>query len=200
LEGFDQAGCSNKDSVMVMVSSTPLAAHFFLLDSAVIGETVEAIDVTWPVPDSIEWHFDRPVSEIGSTYWSDQFTMENPGTINVTLRAWYNGCYSDSTKSVVFVSEMAQGMGENGEEPLILDMKAYPNPTDGNFRLTLELERKSVLLITLYNSVGTVVESRKMEVDGYFELPYSLDGLMPGVYLLVVRGGYEQRQVRIVIR
>jgi hypothetical protein len=200
LEATDGRGCANRDSVFVEVSDTPLATFFLLQDTAMTGETVQAIDVTWPVPDKIEWYFDPSVEEEGGESWSANFYSDNPGIVNVTLRAWYGGCYSDSTKTITIIDEEYENPDLRRNGSIIAEMRAYPNPTDGNFRVVLELEERADITLTLYNNMGGIIESRKLNVDRYTEMPFSFDNLLPGVYLLVTRTGTESKQLRIIIR
>jgi hypothetical protein len=79
-------------------------------------------------------------------------------------------------------------------------MRAYPNPTDGNFSVAIELEERADITLTMYNSMGGVIESIKLNVDGYMEMPFEFGGFQPGVYLLVAKTVNESRQLRIVIR
>ncbi len=200
LLGTDEHGCSNRDTVHVEVSDTPLASFFLLQDTALIGEAVQAIDVTWPVPDMIEWLFDPEVNKETGEYWSANFSANDPGVVNVTLRAWYNGCYSDSTKTITILDEEAESKGLLRTEKVIKSIKAYPNPTDGNFRVSIDVKERSDVTLTLYNSIGETLESRKINLDGYSEIPFNFSGLKPGIYLLMVRTGRENRQLRIIIR
>ena len=200
LEGTDERGCSNRDTVHIEVSDTPLASFFLLQDTALIGETVQAIDVTWPVPDNIEWLFNPEVTEEVEDYWAANFSANNPGIIYVTLRAWYEGCYSDSTKTITIIDEEWEIPEYLYADNIITSMKAYPNPTDGNFRVAIELKERTDITLTLYNSMGGTIESKKLNIDGYSEIPFNFGKLSPGIYLLVSRTGKESKQLRIVIR
>lgn len=197
----DERGCAGLDTFDLEVSDTPLDATLLLQDSALVNEVVRAVDVTWPVPDSVQWYFDTPVELAGNNSYSQNFSKNTTGTVNVTLRAWYGGCYSDSSKSVTVYYEAGK-MPQKSimNQPLILGYKAYPNPSIGDFYIAVELSRKADISLHLYNaSTGADIGSkREYGLDSY-AVPFNLTGLKQGVYFIVLAAGQEQQRLKIVI-
>jgi hypothetical protein len=196
----DNNGCEGTDTFRLEVSEHPLNAHLLLPDSALVNESINVIDVTWPVPDSIQWFFDRPVLLLEANAWSQHFTSEQAGNINVTLRAWYGGCYSDSTKNVVIILNQEPSLkNTEGNQPLILGFTAYPNPNNGLFTAKVKLSRKADITVTLYNGTsGSVIEKNTFSGMDTYELPYSLNSLIPGVYVLELHAEPEKQMLKII--
>lgn len=197
----NELGCVGVDTFDLEVSDTPLDAIILLQDSAMVDEVVEAIDVTWPVPDSVQWHFDYPVDLSDNNNWSQQFSTSNTGAINVTLRAWYGGCFSDSSKTVtIFYEEGGIPLKSAMNEPLILGYKAYPNPNDGDFHVGVELSRHADISLHLFSvgSANAIDVTRQYGLESY-DVPFNLTELKPGVYIIVLIAEHEQQRLKIVI-
>jgi len=198
----NEYGCIGVDTFDLEVSDTPLDATILLQDSALVDEVIRAIDVTWPVPDSIQWYFDYPVDLADNNNYSQRFSSGNTGTINVMLRAWYGGCYSDSSKSVTIYNEEGSIPQKSTlNEPLILGFKVYPNSNDGNFYAEIELSRKADISLHLYNAgLGSAIDIKRQKGLESYEVPFNLVSLKPGVYIIVLIAEHEQQKLKIVIK
>jgi hypothetical protein len=47
--------CLAKDSIRLNVSEQEIEANFLLQSEAWVGDTLVMIEISWPVPESIEW-------------------------------------------------------------------------------------------------------------------------------------------------
>ena len=197
----DEKGCVGVDSFRLRVSTHPLEAVLFVADSAAAGEPVTAVDVTWPVPDSIQWLFDAQVDRLSANEWSQDFTLHHEGTVKVTLRAWYGGCYSDSSQAVKFYGswdEKEKSMRE--KKPLIVHYSVFPNPNTGKFTVYVELSREADVSLAMYHAGMPVTsESRMLYGAKEYREEYNISGLPPGIYLLVLRAAEEQKMQKIII-
>ena len=202
LELTNEWGCKNTETFTLELSDHPLDAVLLLQDSAIINESVEAIDVTWPVPDSIDWFFDKTVALGGSNDWSQQFSVPEEGVLNVTLRAWYGGCFSDSTKNIVIYSSDEEIEEKSFETmPLILGCKLWPNPNDGNFSLEVKLNEVSSITVFVYS----LQNQAKLYVKNFqglkkYEIPFQFNDLTTGVYLVIVKAKNEQQSIKFIIK
>ena len=197
----DSLGCVGEDRFSLQLSDQTLSALFLLQDSARVSQLIEAIDVTWPVPDSISWYFDKPVWLGNSSAWSQQFTSDKVGIIMVGLRAYYGGCFSDSSKTVVFYQEEGD-IPENKSEqmPLIVGWKVFPNPGDGNFRLQAKLSREATVLIKIYSlATNSMLYTKELKGQSYYDLPLGLNLLPTGLYVAILTAGKEQQNLKIII-
>jgi hypothetical protein len=204
LHAWDSNGCFAADTFQLIVSDTPLDVLLFLQDSALTGEVVEAIDVTWPVPDSIRWVADEQVMKHDSNGWSYSFTSHSERNVRLTLRAWYGGCYSDSTKTVTFYhSDSLIPRKTLSSEPLIVGFRAFPNPNTGNFSIRVKLSRTAGITLKLYglehSGADGLLDVRKRNGLDEYEVPYDLKHLNQGMYILVLTAGNEQQTLKMVI-
>jgi hypothetical protein len=201
LELTDNLGCAGLDTFRLEVSDTPLDSKILLPDSARVEETINVIDVTWPVPDSIQWFYNQPVVLLDSNDWSQHFMSEQEGLINVTLRAWYDGCYSDSSKTVmVYYEEDFKEDILKSTQNLITGYRVFPNPNSGEFTLEVGLSREADISIVIFGSSQAQLVDRKdcYGLDHYI-LPYSLHGLKEGIYILRIQAEDEYRSLKIIL-
>lgn len=194
-------GCTGLDTFQLEISDTPLDSKILLPDSAHVGETINVIDVTWPVPDSINWFYSQEVDILDSNDWSQHFSSTFEGIINVTLRAWYDGCFSDSSKVVtIFYEDGFEDETFKMGGALISGFRAYPNPNNGEFRAGVVLSRISDITISLYTANNSQLLDKQVYVGlDMYEVPFTLSGLNPGIYILMLQAENEQQVMKIVI-
>jgi hypothetical protein len=201
LELTNEYGCISTDTFTLELSDHPLDAVLLLQDSAIINELVEVIDVTWPIPDSINWYFDKQVSLESYNEWSQQFSVPEEGVVNVTLRAWYGGCFSDSTKNIVVYYSDEDLTSKSVEAmPLILGCKLWPNPNNGNFSLDVKLNEESEISVLVYSLQNQAkIFSRNYQGLKKYEIPFQFNDLIAGIYLVIVKAQNEQQSIKFII-
>jgi hypothetical protein len=201
LELTNEYGCISTDIFTLELSDHPLDAVLLLQDSAIINELVEVIDVTWPIPDSINWYFDKQVSLESYNEWSQQFSVPEEGVVNVTLRAWYGGCFSDSTKNIVVYYSDEDLTSKSVEAmPLILGCKLWPNPNNGNFSLDVKLNEESEISVLVYSLQNQAkIFSRNYQGLKKYEIPFQFNDLIAGIYLVIVKAQNEQQSIKFII-
>jgi len=204
LNARDTNGCFATDTFKLVVTDTPLDVLLFLQDSALIGEMVEAIDVTWPVPDSIRWVADEKVEMLDSNNWSYSFSCHEETRVRLTLRAWYGGCYSDSTKTVTFyTNDSTIPQKSLTSESLILGFRAFPNPNTGTFYIRVKLSRPERVTLRLFGlehggTHGLLDTRERMGLDEY-EVLYDIQYLNRGMYVMVLTAGNEKQTLKMII-
>ncbi|MCF6185641.1 MAG: T9SS type A sorting domain-containing protein, partial [Bacteroidales bacterium] len=195
-------GCISTDTFELEVSDHTLDAVLLLQDSAGVNELTEVIDVTWPIPDSVNWVFDKPVvlDETGS--WYQQFLSEDEGIITVTLRAWSDGCFSDSSKTItIFNNNDRQEKQISEESPLILGFKVYPNPNNGDFRLAVKLSRQADIELKVFSLVkGSVIHDKIHKGLDKYVIPYNMNNLMKGAYIIILTAEHERQSLKFIVK
>lgn len=88
-------------------------------------------------------------------------------------------------------SDEAPRLAQNINE---IDLKVSPNPTKDNLNVDFNVENRSEVSISIFNSVGREVKSiffSKTLEEGIYNERISLEGLSNGVYYLVMKKGDE---------
>jgi hypothetical protein len=65
------------------------------------------------------------------------------------------------------------------------EISVYPNPVKVNESLNIALGNANVNLISVVNSQGQILVSKKGQFSDFYNL--SLDGLRPGIYWLILK-------------
>jgi len=84
-------------------------------------------------------------------------------------------------------------------ERLIKEVTAYPNPSDGPFKVRVKLSKTANIQLKLisFNS-GNVVAIQKAGGTDYYEIPFDASQLPQGVYLVAVEVEKEYQAIRVL--
>ena len=81
-------------------------------------------------------------------------------------------------------------------EQLSFNVKAYPNPTEHQFRLVLENASNEKVLVTVYDAIGRQV--KKIE-NSNSQSPIRFgEDLKAGAYIVEVRQGENRKTIKLV--
>ena len=83
-----------------------------------------------------------------------------------------------------------------------LKLKAFPNPTQGQINLTVELELDSKVSVVVSNLLGQNIwsNSNKMLDAGFHNLQLDLSNLAPGTYFVTLKANDTSNTVKVVKR
>jgi hypothetical protein len=100
----------------------------------------------------------------------------------------YNTVINDT--SVTFKTGVVSGITKN---IIIEDTKIYPNPTNGNISIDLNINKKSAVIVRIYNQVGQLVqtEDKGSLPLGNQHLNLNLEKLKNGLYFIKIVVGNE---------
>jgi hypothetical protein len=197
----DKNGCKGTDTFQLKVSDHPLEASLLLPDSAFVGELARVIDVTWPVPDSIKWFYDKSVQIDSTNTWSESFVSYTEGLITVTLRAYSGGCFSDSSKTILYHDTVKYEQKKAREEnTYILEYTLYPVPNNGAFNVGVKLSCNAQIRLSLFAAGELVLMDQKLfNGQENYTVDFNNRSLKPGAYLLLLEAG-NNKQVKKFIK
>ncbi len=128
-----------------------------------------------------------------STDANPTHTYTQSGTYTVTMIAT-SACGSDTATANVTV--VVSGVELQANEKYV---RAYPNPNNGLFNLTLQLTNTDNININVYNVNGQVVHTQKLGYVNNENLAIDLSTLSPGIYNINIQGQNTQITKRINI-
>ena len=209
-------GCATTGSIRFGGIASPLTIDFLAASQSYVGDTLVFIDLSYPDPVSWSW-------EISSGYRTNepvfQYAFWNEGEYSVKLSVDNGGCVLSKTKTVTVGSSPKKedyGDGSKGdndylemipEKPLyespsaIMDVIVMPNPSDGDFRIQVRLERPSRIVARLYTLTGQQAASfiiPEQTEEAMHSCNFS--NLPKGIYLLQLLTDSDMKTVRIVIQ
>jgi PKD repeat protein len=205
-------GCTATDTVKVEYSAAGVYVDFLVASVAEVGDSLHLIDLSYPEVTHRTWTFSDGFSSAEKYLYHAFYT---PGDKVVTLTAGNEQCVSQRSKRVSVVdriiveeddSDSTQLPPENLPTPEqktvkyveIEEVKAYPNPTGGDFYVAVTLSSTTDLIIEVYGVSGALVRQRALRRVKEHTEPLNLGG-KPGLYMVQVKAGSERKIVKVLI-
>lgn len=208
LEVTDEKGCVARDSFRLEVDNNLLYADFLIPTEAEAGDTIVAVDISHPQPDSIMWKFEGSPEILfegspGSVPYTRFIQYSDTGSYDVKLLSLKAQC-RDSIVKTVYINPGGEDSTHvksiEDKNDFIRDLTVYPNPTDGTFKVDVELEEKENIIIEIFDTNrNMVIDRRKFNGLKDYSVNYRLNRIVSGIYILRVKTKYEQDAVRIII-
>ena len=208
LEAKMPNGCSAWGDIGITIGNNALQAGILLASEAAVGDTLVIFELSNLPLDSLKWEYNPAAFEqitIEDEFYNLPYVLQlrclQTGIYNIGLMAYSGGCYSPAVKQVEIVeAEDREADDWWGQEPLIQSLSQYPNPTDGNFTVELELREAAEARFLIFEvASGICLEQRTESGSDYYRVSYNLTHLQSGIYVLIVTAGNERRQVKVVI-
>jgi len=176
----------------------------FLFDSDIEhAETVQFVNLSYPKPYTSSWNFGNntpidtasmPSHQFYVPVGADSITYEVSLTVN-------NGVCNSTKKKNLTIRAAAKVLENPPFNPelytSILEALVYPNPNNGNFALKLRLENTSAIQVDVFNLMGQLIESDSF-VAKEVNKQYELNKILPGMYLVRVKAGRDQKTVKFI--
>jgi hypothetical protein len=166
-----------------------------------VGDTVVTVDVSWPLPDAIEWTFPDAMKKL---YDSDGMVwgqFSNEGTYEVKLTAHLGECVDEMQKTITILQEINDTDGGRlGYEKFVKTFTLHPNPNDGRFNVSIEFEAESHVILSIWDAVNLRMIG-KITDDGqnaYLE-QIDLRPLPVGSYLLRLDHAKGKEFIRFIV-
>ncbi|MCB0475526.1 MAG: T9SS type A sorting domain-containing protein, partial [Flavobacteriaceae bacterium] len=191
-------GCTAQDSVLITTINETVSADFLVSTQAFVGETIVVVDVSDPVPDTIEWKFSDGTNIIEQNQDYAEISFDREGVYKVTMTAFKGSCQAEMTKEVIVQSQAYADQEYDNESPFIKEFMEYPNPNNGVFEVQVSLAETSAIIVKIINlGTNVIVNSRIANGDVEYLLSYDLNTAI-GAYLVLLETP-KGAQVRKVI-
>jgi lysyl endopeptidase len=139
---------------------------------------------------SYSWSFGDGGS---STLGSPSHTYTAAGTYTVILTGTLGNCSSSDTITI--------NVGFTGLEEVNLaeSVNLYPNPSNGEFNLSLNFAIEQDVEIRIFNTIGELLASRKMNNTSSSVIEFNLNSNAEGFYFITIKTTNESITKRISI-
>ncbi|MEZ4946408.1 MAG: T9SS type A sorting domain-containing protein [Cyclobacteriaceae bacterium] len=202
LEAIDAIGCIGLDTFKLDTSLDLLQAEFIMPSEVIVGDTLVAIDISWPLPDKVEWLHPTSFSVLPSDNPDFLFAVvSEPGTFNVGMQSFLAECRDFREKELIVLADQKESnSGRLGyKDALVQQFSVYPNPNDGRFDVNVLLREEKEIQLRVINfptgSVEARYDGRSMDLH---QVPFDLRNLSQGLYFILLRVGGEQQSIRFV--
>jgi hypothetical protein len=194
----DFLGCTKQDTAVIDTNSLSPAPDFLVSTNPLQGDTIVAVDISNPRPDSVSWDFPANTIVTDSNMFAPAFINADSGAFTITMHAFYGNCEVVFARTILihpFDSLFATQWNNNGIDTIIL----YPNPNNGIFNLDVLLQAKQDFVILIYDASG--VERARQEVSDALEWNGQMvvPNAVPGNYLLRVIAEFDSAEKIFVV-
>ena len=192
-------GCTASDSIAIAVSEGTVSADFIVATQGFLDSVITLVNITDPQPDSIRWILPSSCSVISRQSSYAEISFADTGVYEVGMRAFMGECYEDKISQVIIVEASLDEMPDVPRYPFIKKYLAYPNPSNGNFSVDIELQKEVHVNLTLIDATtGVLVDMRQESAPKEATIQYNLS-LDTGTYILLLETPYGFRSIKIEI-
>ena len=194
-------GCIGSDSTFVNVSEKEINANFLLQSDAYVGDTIVMIEISWPLPESIEWSCPDGMTIISDAGDEIEMVADKEGVYDIGLTTYNDICTEQTFKSIVVNprSQKPKGLRLMSAQKIIKNVNVYPNPVTGPFNLEIELNEEHDVTIEIMHVSGDLKTKRHMKGDRQYVINFSNADLNAGIHTITVSAGSERITKKIVV-
>lgn len=200
-KGVNAIGCVGLDTFRLETSRDLLKAEFLVPAEAFVGDTLVAIDISWPLPERVEWNYPTSFKQLAAT--SPDILNVQPaeaGTFSVSMRSFLAECRDLREKTILVSAKDNTNTGGRlgySDSDLIKEFALYPNPNEGRFQVRVALsEEKEIQLKVVQFPIGIMKSEFRSNTAKNFNVNFDLPDLSQGLYIVLLRVGKEERFLR----
>ena len=202
LEATYGKNCKTRDTVTISIGDDLLEADFYMASDAAVDTSLALVELSNMQIDSLHWEFNySDFVVVDSSDYELYLKPVNLGQHEITLWAYSGGCVSYKTKQVE-ISQLADTTHNInlGYNPLIKSITVMPNPTKGQFSISVKLREEHNVEVSISSAgQGKPVERRELSGKSEYEESFDLSNAGDGVYILRIVAGSEQRVAKVLL-
>ncbi len=119
-----------------------IQAEFAVASQVFVNETIVAVDLSYPVPETVEWTVPETALVLKQDNDELELSFTSPGEYEIGIKVFKDNCWSQKTKKIIVLEKDGLIGGETetaGNEDRIEEFIVYPNPTIGAFNVDIKL-------------------------------------------------------------
>lgn len=203
LKTTDKNNCNSFDTILIKKIDLDVVFDFLVPTEAFVTDTLFAVNITRPYPDTSIWRLDR---QSAFQFLSDKHTLglffKDTGKYLLTLNSRFQECGFSLTKPVIIhggsdSSKINSKYGYQG--PLIQGFEVSPNPHDGiNFKIKVTLRDASDFSVYKIDpGTGDIVGELDIKNKKIHEFTaFTSNG--SEIYFLKLKVGKESKTIKVI--
>ncbi len=199
----DQKGCVAIHTMNVAFSAAVIDAEFGVSSQVFTGDDVFLVDLSYPLPDSIEWILPNEANIEKQDQDEVILTFDTSGEYEVGLLTRLGDCEEIQLKKVLVIDQQTSdkpSVANQDDVVKIEDFLPYPNPSKGKFTVDITLGDIGKVDIKVFSLTTNRMMAQQQE-DGKakYTIPFDLSRLSTGVYAIVLETPYGKALRKIVV-
>lgn len=199
----DPKNCEAIKSITVVQSEAEINAEFAVSSQVFTEEEVSLVDLSYPIPDSIDWILPAEASIKKQDQDEVVLTFSEAGEYEIGLRTKVGDCEEIQSKKVLVVD--TEATRDNNEEveaaQKIEDFILYPNPTTGKFSVEVTLQDLGAIDVKVFSlSSNRMMVREQRDKDKEYTIGFDLSGVSSGIYAVVLETPYGSALRKIVVK
>jgi hypothetical protein len=199
LKVINAKGCEGEDSFILATSNDLLRADFLMAAEAHAGDTVVLIDVSWPIPEAIDWSFPVGVKVLSQDAVYAEVIFERAGDYAVMLNTHLGECLDNYTKTITILDALPSEGGRQSSG-IVDRFEVYPNPNEGVFTIAIDFADNVNGRLRLMSMSGNKVFTESLTDVSRFTLQTALQHIPSGVYFLILEVDSDVFYKRVIVR
>ncbi|MEZ4971371.1 MAG: T9SS type A sorting domain-containing protein [Flavobacteriaceae bacterium] len=198
-----QNGCSATGTVIIDVSDIEINAEFAISSQAFVGESLIAVDISYPLPEIQEWVLPENAIILRQDSDEAEFRFNEPGEYEIGIITQIGQCMAQQTKKVLVTENEAltSKEGQGNQRKKIESFMIYPNPTNGEFVSQIVLPEIDPISIKVYNFANNALMAlEKDQGASSYSLPFNLSGLPSGMYAVVLETSFGNALRKVILK
>jgi len=197
-----ERGCRAEGSLTVRTSNKTLNAKFALAAQAFAGDTIVIVDLTWPLPEKIEWSWPAEMTKIVSSDSVAYVKFNKAGVYDIGMLSRLGECRRQTAKRIAILEKENKAPGGRlGHKPFVEQFEAYPNPNHGYFQTLIVLAENSPAALKVWNAVDSKpIQTIFLSGDKTYRVFMDLQPLSAGVYVLRLEHAKGTESLRFMVR
>jgi len=202
LEVLDNNGCVGRDTFLLETSYDLLQASFMIPAEAAAGDTVAMVDISWPLPESVQWDLPLEMKQVSAKDDIVLGQFNATGTYAVGITAHLGECVDYVEKNIVVLEGDAGSTdGRLGYEEYVKAFGLYANPNDGSFDVVVDLADVDDIMLSVWSSqTGALMGKVSEKGNASYSVHVDLRPLSAGAYVLRLDHGKGSSYLRFVVR
>jgi len=199
----NENACTATQTIFVDVSNQEISAEFAASSQVFVGESLILVDISYPLPETMEWIIPQGATVITSSNDEAELTFDTPGAYEIGIITQRGPCTDMQIKEIMVLANdptVTQDDTENGKK-LVEDFLLYPNPTSGIFNAKVTLSEKGNIAIKIFSlNNNQRIASIKETGSATYDIPFNIADMPAGVYAVLLETPYGNTLRKIIVR
>ncbi|ALO13944.1 hypothetical protein L21SP5_00264 [Salinivirga cyanobacteriivorans] len=199
LELYSPEGCFAHDSTEVIAYSYEADATLLMPTSAQVHDTLIMIDISWPMPDSLNWLVPSSFNLLEEYDYEIHTQTTQEGGYMAGLITYTGNCIAEHYKSVTVEGFNNGNGGMKNQQGVFRSVTVSPNPASEDALLLIDLFDPYNTKVELIDNQGEVVIYKEFGKAETHQWALKLKSLERGMYFLRIRAKDEYRFVKLIV-